>query len=131
MGFITLLGRICFAAIFIVKSLEHFSKTAIDQASTAGVPAAAFLVPLAGIVAILGGLSILFGYKARLGAILLILFLIPTTFFMHQFWGQTTTFAQSMHSLCFWKNLALFGTCLMLLNFGAGPWSFDHKNICP
>src|SRR2546422_5224150 len=51
--------------------LGHFSAAYIGYAAQQGVPAAGFLVPLSGVIATLGGLSVTFGYKAKLGAWLL------------------------------------------------------------
>lgn len=127
MPVIVLIGRILFSALFIIKSFDHFTKDAVDRATTAGVPYADVLVPVAGVIAFLGGLSILLGYKARFGALLLIIFLIPTTFYMHKFWSSDTTFAQMMENYCFFKNIALLGAALMFTHFGSGPWSLDCK----
>ncbi len=125
MPFIVLLGRIFFSAIFIINGFDHFTKDAVQRATQAGVPMPDVLVPIAGVIAILGGLSILLGFKARLGAALLIVFLVPTTLYMHPFWNAHSTFAQMMHNYCFFKNLSMIGTCLLIINYGAGPLSFD------
>lgn len=58
-----------------------------QYASSAGVLAATLAVIVGGIMIILGGLSIAFGYKVKIGAILLVVFLIPVTFIIHTFWG--------------------------------------------
>src|ERR1700685_4498716 len=71
-AFVTLAGRILFSAIFIMSGFFHFSQQDIAYATQAGIPMAGFLVPASGILALLGGLSILIGYKAKLGAWLLV-----------------------------------------------------------
>src|ERR1700677_5084471 len=86
-AFITLAGRILFSAIFIMSGFFHFSQQDIAYATQAGIPMAGFLVPASGILALLGGLSILIGYKAKLGAWLLVVFLIPVTLAMHNIWA--------------------------------------------
>ena len=48
---------------------------------------ASILVPFSGVLAVLGGLSILLGYRARIGAWLIVLFLIGITPKMHNFWA--------------------------------------------
>jgi putative oxidoreductase len=125
--YVLLLGRVLFSAIFILKSFENFSPKMIDHASHMGVMMAPFLVPLAGIIALLGGLSILLGYKARWGAWLLVIFLIPTTLAMHKFWQTQDPFAHMMHHYCFWKNLSMLGAALMITYFGTGPLSLDKR----
>src|SRR5437879_9351053 len=65
--------------------LGHFSAGYIGYAAQAGVPAPGLLVPVSGVIATLGGLSVTLGYKAKLGAWLLVLFLVPVTLTMHHF----------------------------------------------
>ncbi|MBS0627502.1 MAG: DoxX family protein [Verrucomicrobia bacterium] len=127
MKYIFLLGRILFSSIFLIKSLEHFSKEMITHATHAAVPMPSLLVPIAGIIAFLGGLSILLGYRAKVGAWLLVIFLLPTTFMIHRFWVSTDFFSNMMHQYCFFKNLSLLGASLMIAYFGSGPLSLDNK----
>ena len=127
MKFIFFIGRLLFSAIFIIKSFDHFFPSTINHATNMGVPAASFWVPVWGILALLGGLSILFGFKARFGAWLLVIFLIPTTFFMHNFWKEVNPYETMMQQYCFWKNLSMLGAALMISYFGSGPCSIDKK----
>lgn len=124
--YILLLGRICFSAIFLIKSLEHFSNAKIQEAMSLGVPMPSLLVPLSGIVALLGGLSILLGYKARIGAWLLVIFLIPTTLVMHRYWEFKDLYHGMMHEYCFMKNLSMLGAALIITYFGSGPFSLSR-----
>src|SRR5688500_11252924 len=73
------LGRLLYALIFVTSGLFHFSSGALDYARSNGVPAAGLLVPLSGLLALAGGLSVMLGVKARWGAALLVLFLLPVT----------------------------------------------------
>jgi putative oxidoreductase len=123
MKYIFVLGRVLFSAVFILKSLDHFCPRMVDHAASMGVPLAPLLVPVAGVIALLGGLSVLFGYKAKGGAWLLVIFLLPTTFFMHPFWQSGSAFSAMMQHYCFWKNISLLGTALMIAYFGSGPLS--------
>lgn len=125
MKYLFLIGRILFASVFILKGIDHFSKEAIHYASTMNVPAPSILVPISGILALLGGLSLLFGYKAKFGALLLVLFLLPTTFFMHPFWNFVDHYHVLLNQFCFFKNLSLLGSCLMITYFGSGPFSLS------
>lgn len=127
MSILVLLGRILFSAIFIMASIGHFTKHTIDSAATAGVPMATILVPLSGIIALLGGLSILLGYRAKLGALLLIVFLIPVTIMMHKFWAVTDPQTYEMQFGMFLKNVSILGGALIITYFGSGPWSLDRR----
>lgn len=119
-------GRILFALIFIFSSLGHFSEPTISFAAAKGVPLASILVPLSGIVELVGGLSILLGYRAKAGAWLLVLFLIPVTFTFHQFWTVADPLARQMEMVSFMKNLSMLGGALIVTYFGSGEWSLDN-----
>jgi len=79
-------GTLFLHADFPVCCPNHFTKQTIAFSASQGVPLASILVPLSGVVAIAGGLSILLGYRAKLGAWLIVLFLIPVTLMLHKFW---------------------------------------------
>ena len=85
------------------------------------------LVPGSGLLAVLGALSILFGYKARWGAALIAVFLIPVTFTMHAFWTMSDPMMAQMQSAMFFKNLALLGGAIMVGILGTGPLSIDAQ----
>ncbi len=125
MQYIVLLGRILYSFIFIFSSFRHFSKTVIDYAASQGVMMPSILVPFSGIMAFLGGLSILLGYKARWGALLLVLFLVPVTYMMHNFWAVSDPMAQQMQMAMFMKNVSMLGAALLIVYFGTGPLSLD------
>lgn len=127
MKYIVLIGRIFYAFIFISAGLSKFSGETIAFAASQGVPLAFFLVPAAGIMAILGGLSIALGYKAKWGAVLIAAFLIPVTFTMHQFWAVSDPMMAQMQQVMFIKNISMLGGALLLTFFGSGPLSLDNR----
>ena len=128
MSYMVLLGRILFSLIFVKSSFAHFSAGAISYAAAQGVPLASIAVPVSGVLALLGGLSVAFGYKARFGAWLLVLFLVPVTIMMHRFWGLPEALEAMMQQIHFLKNLSLLGGALLIAHFGPGPLSLDAKN---
>jgi putative oxidoreductase len=125
--YLVLLGRICYSAIFVMTALGHFSQNYIGYAAQAGVPAAGLLVPLSGVIATLGGLSVTLGYKAKIGAWLLVLFLVPVTLMMHNFWAVTDPMMRGMQIAMFMKNVSMLGAALLITHFGAGPLSLDAR----
>jgi putative oxidoreductase len=131
MKLIVLLGRILFSLVFILAGLHHFSSDWIGYAASQGVPAPSILVPIAGIVEILGGLSILLGYKARFGAWLIVIFLIAVTFTMHKYWTVTDPQARMVQHTMFMKNLSMLGAALLITYFGSGPLSLDCREKGP
>jgi|SRR6185312_12097925 len=128
MKYIPLIGRILFSLIFLMSGLMGhligLSGTAAYAASK-GLPMATFLVALSGIIAVLGAISIILGYKAKMGAWLIVVFLIPVTFTMHQFWTVTDPMQYQIAMSLFMKNIGLLGGALMISYFGAGPVSID------
>ena len=116
-------GRLLYSAIFLLAGPSHFSATSIGHAAAAGVPMPSIAVPLSGIIAFVGGLSIALGYKARWGAWLLVLFLVPVTLTMHRFWGLSDPQLALMHQAMFIKNVALLGAALLITVVGSGPHS--------
>ena len=121
MDYIALAGRVFFAAIFIAASPRHFSREGIQHAADLGVPLAWLLVPCSGAMAFTGGLSILLGFHPRLGAWLLVAFLVPVTVMMHPFWRMTDPILAHTHRAMFFKNLSMLGAALLITRIGVGP----------
>lgn len=119
------IGRILFAAIFIMAAPNHFAAGTIAYAAAHGVPLASLAVPLSGAMALVGGVSVALGYRARLGAWLLVFFLVPVTLTMHNFWAVADPAAAAMQQVMFMKNLSMLGGALLLAHFGSGPFSID------
>jgi Predicted membrane protein len=120
--FIPLIGRTFLATIFIHAAINKIFDFANTQTmmTEKGLPFAGVLLGGTIVFQILGGLSLVLGYKTRLGAWLLILFLIPTTVIFHNFWNVPS------EKIDFLKNLSIIGGLLMITYFGAGPVSVDE-----
>jgi putative oxidoreductase len=128
-GPVVLLGRLFFAAIFLTAGPNHFTKQAIGYAASQGVPLASIAVPVSGLLAIIGALSILLGYRAKVGAWLITLFLVPVTFMMHKFWTVSDPMMAQVQIIMFMKNIAMLGGALLISQFGAGPLSLDARRL--
>lgn len=120
-------GRFFYSLIFILSGINHFSSGSISYAANQGVPMADILVPISGIMALLGGLSVMLGFHARFGALLLVLFLLPVTLLMHNFWSFADPEMAQMQMTHFMKNLAMIGGGILIMFYGAGPISLDNK----
>jgi putative oxidoreductase len=125
--YVVLAGRLLFAAIFLVAPLGHFTPSMIGYAAQQGVPAAGLLVPASGLLALAGALSVAFGYRARIGAWLIVAFLVPVTITMHNFWVVSDPMMYQMQFAMFMKNVSMLGAALLLAHFGAGPLSLDAR----
>lgn len=127
MNALPLVGRILFSMIFIMSGMNHFMKLDMmtGMASQAGVPVPGASVIISGIILVLGGLSVLLGYQAKIGAILLFIFLILASFLVHDFWNYPEE--QTMQQMIsFMKNLSMAGGTLFIYYFGSGPMSLSE-----
>src|SRR5262245_180111 len=112
MRIIVPVGRVLYAIIFMMAALGDFSPQVIGYASAKGVPLANVLVPAAGILSLVGAISIALGYKAKIGAWMLVLFLVPVTFSMHKFWTVTDPMMRQLEQVNFMKNISMLGAAL-------------------
>ncbi|WP_456428488.1 DoxX family protein [Rhodocaloribacter sp.] len=128
MKYAVLIGRILFSLPFILFGFNHLMKLdAISgYAASHGVPAPTFVTIVTGLMIIAGGLSVMLGYKAKIGAWLLVVFLIPVAFVMHNFWSVEDAMKQN-EMAHFLKDLALAGGALLITHFGTGPYSLDER----
>lgn len=127
MRYLVLIGRVLYSGIFLMTIPAHFSQGYIGYATQQGVPAAGLLVPLSGIIAFAGGLSVALGYKAKIGAWLLVIFLVPVTLGMHNFWAVSDPMMRGVQIAMFMKNVSMFGAALLIAYFGSGPLSLDAR----
>jgi putative oxidoreductase len=125
--YVTLAGRILFSGIFLMAAPMHFSQPEVAYAKAAGVPLANLLVPASGLLALAGALSILLGYRAKIGAWLLVLFLVPVTLAMHNFWAVQDPMMAQIQMAMFMKNASILGGALLISQFGSGPLSLDAR----
>ncbi len=129
--FAPLLGRILLAFIFLQSGFDKvlsYGKTTALMAAR-GIPEPQILLPLAIAALFIGGTMILVGWKARWGALALIVFMIPTTLYFHGYWTypEPLQLNQFHH---FVKNLAIIGALLMILGMGSGALSVDSDEAC-
>ena len=127
MNYLVLVGRILYALIFVMAGPGHFTANTIAFAASKGVPLASIAVPLSGIIATAGGLSIAAGYKAKWGGWLIVLFLIPVTVMIHNFWAMTDPNMAQVNQIMFMKNLSMLGAALLITYFGSGPLSVNNR----
>jgi putative oxidoreductase len=124
------IGRIFLIMIFLMSAvgnkIPNFKATA-DYMASEGVPAPSFLLLGAIVFLLAGGISILIGYKARIGAALLLIFLVLASYWFHDFWTFEDPQQQQMQMISFMKNLGLMGAMLIIIARGSGPFSLDNR----
>ena len=121
-----LVGRIIVGIYYTFSGFNHFMNLgSMDQyAQAKGVPLPEISVVLTGILLLVGGITILLGYYPEIGVLSLVIFFIPVTFIMHNFWVETDAQAKMMQMVQFMKNMGLMGSALMLLAINK-PWAYS------
>jgi len=121
-AFAVLIGRILLVLIFLksgVGKIENFQGTAQYMASY-GMPYTNFFLVGAIFFELVGSITVILGYFARFGGLLLLIFLIPTTLIFHNIFVDPKMMIQFM------KNVSMFGGILILLAVGPGRLSLDY-----
>ena len=120
---LSLISRVLLSAIFLISGVNKILHPVATQQYMAahGMPLLGLFMVGAIAIELVGGLSVLLGYKVRWGAIALALFLIPATLIFHN------NFADQMQTIHFLKNLAILGGLLIVIQYGAGQISLERK----
>jgi putative oxidoreductase len=124
-----LVGRLALAWFFLS---EVYTRAGAWEANVSlmalkQIPAPPFLFALAILVMVLGGLSLLLGFHARHGAMLLFGFTAVSSVLMHDYWHITEAAARAADYEIFARNIAVAGGLLMVIGLGAGPVAFDNR----
>ncbi len=123
MEILFLIGRIIVGLFYLQNALNHFTNTAAmtGYAGSKGVPAANLAVLGTGVMMGLAGLSFITGLYPTIGVALVVIFLIPTSVMIHNFWTIEDPMAKMGDMINFMKNMALIGSSLMFLAIPQ-PW---------
>jgi len=121
-----LIGRIILGVYYLFNASNHFTRLEMMAGYTGskGVPGPKLFVVVSGSLLALGGLSILTGFQPTIGVILLVIFFLPVTFIMHNFWVVEDQMAKMSEMTNFVKNMGLMSSALMFLIIPQ-PWPFS------
>lgn len=118
MQYVNILGRVIFGGYFIYSGIHHFTNlkmmSGYAQSKKAPMPQASVIIT--GLMLLAGGMSYLFNFHITIGSVLLILFLLPATFMMHNFWTIKDPMQKMGEMVNFFKNCALIGALLLMLS---------------
>ena len=139
---VDLIGRIFLSFIFLYEaydSIFFFNQTIMKMHFYGLSWHPETLLYGAIVLLVFGGFLLLFGYRVGLGVILLLLYWVPVTFIVHDFWNvpfecvSTVSCPQlsiegqevfrRMQGILFMKNLAITGGLLMVWVNGSGRYS--------
>lgn len=119
---IDLIGRIFISSIFLYQAVINiFEAVSVKKEMIEySVNKTNFLFATGIVLMIVGGLSVLIGYRAKLGALLLLVFLIPSTLTYY------FDFSNEMQQQMFMRNIAIIGGLLMIVANGSGRYSIKR-----
>ena len=118
---LSFVGRTLFASLFVLSGLTHFTNVPyyVDLMPDE-IPFQTFWIYISGIVELMGAAMILLNWRARLGAWLLVLFMVLVTMSVH---GFEMLYAEAeaervMQQAHFLKGIALTGAALLITQLG-------------
>jgi putative oxidoreductase len=117
------LGRAIFGGYFLYNGINHFlqRRNLASYAESKGVPKADLAVELSGAMMIAGGLSLLTGYRPKIGSALIAAFLTGVSPQMHAFWKESDPQRRQGEMVNFLKNMALVGAAMIAAG-SRQPW---------
>lgn len=115
--------------IFIIGGLGHFGRHQMmldrmeespwrDTVNVIADPS--LLLWLSGAAFVVFGIALALGFMTRLSALVILVTLLPITFFTH---------VAPDHIGPLFKNIAIMGALLLLMAKGGGAWSLDRRLI--
>lgn len=121
-----LAGRLMLAYIFVLSGFGKITgfAGAAGYMAKYGMPMIEFLLVCAIVLELAGSLMLVAGWKARWGALALIVFTVPTTLIFHAYWAVPPEQAYGQ-MIQFQKNVAMLGGLLYVLFSGPGRLSLD------
>jgi putative oxidoreductase len=122
-------GRVLLCTIFFASALGNKIpnfREVVNVMDSVGVPAPSVMLAGAIVFLVVGSIAVMLGFKARLGAGLLLVFLVLATYYFHAFWtleGQE----QQAQMIQFMKNLSMMGAMVFIIANGPGAGSLDAR----
>jgi putative oxidoreductase len=117
-------ARILFTLIFFLSGITHFtSMQSYIGLMPAPIPFRAFWVAISGVVELAGAAMILLNYRPRLGAWLIVIFLVPVTIVVHGTAMLTLPdpVMRAVNVSMFLKGIAMLACALFITQFGVSP----------
>lgn len=126
---LSFLGRLMLCAMFFLLAVSQiiprFDAVQAEMARVA-IPQPKIVLWVAVGALILGSVSLILGYRARIGAIMLLVFLGVVNYYYHRFWvfpPESEDYRREMFN--FLRNFALGGAMVFIIANGPGAGSLD------
>ncbi len=126
MDAVFLLGRLILGSFFVMNAINHFRMSGMmsGYAASKGVPAPKLAVLGTGFQMLVGGIMLILGWQVWVAALILVLFLVPVAFIMHNFWAIQDQQQRMIEMVQFTKNFAIAGALLMVMAYSySTDWS--------
>ena len=119
------IGRLIVGGVFLWAAVDNLLEldSKSGYAASKGVVAPTALVTIASLLLLAGSISILVGFRPPLGVAAIVLFLVPVTLMMHNFWALTGL-EQILELHNFQGNVIMLGSAVMFLGIPR-PWPFS------
>ncbi len=125
MNIAILVGRVIVGVYYLYNGINHFIKfgAMTEYAKFKGIPLAEVAIVVSVLLLLAAAFTIILGIFPEIGVASLVLFFLPVTFMMHNFWAAAQE-QQMAEIINFSKNVALMGSALMFLGIKK-PWAFS------
>ena len=123
-------GRLVFGWFFLSQVAFYGGEwdATIELMTFRGIPSAAFVLAITLLLVVMGALSLILGFHARYGALLLFAVTIIATVLMHDYWHiSDNPVARQADFQIFASNAAIAGGLLLLVGQGPGPLAIDNR----
>ncbi len=129
MEWVSLIGRVIFGGYFVMAGFKHFINLGemAGYAGSKGVPAPKLAVAGSGLLLVVGGALVALGWWVSWGCWLIIAFLVPVSFMMHDFWTVDDPAQKQAELVNFTKNWGLIGAALMIASVPYWPMSLQQQ----
>jgi len=121
-----LLGRVLLSFIFFFEAYDYFAYEGLNKKAMTIYGLTwnqDFFLYGAIFLLFIGALTILLGYRMRFGVMLLLIYWIPLTFIVHDFWtDESGSDVYRLQSILFMKNLAIMGGLLITGSHTSGKY---------
>jgi putative oxidoreductase len=122
-------GRCAFVWFYLTSAMDILGNWHGITTDMAGkhVPIPPLVLLVALVFILLGSISLLFGYHARHGAVLLFGMTIVAAVTMHDFWHYGDAGRRAYQFGIFARDFAICGGLLMMVGMGPGPFAVDNS----
>jgi uncharacterized membrane protein YphA (DoxX/SURF4 family) len=125
-----LAGRMVVGFFYLYAGINNFIhfEEAVGYAAFKGVPVTGLAVTAANILLMIAGLSILSGYRPAVGVTAVVLFMIPVSLLMHNFWAMADPQMAIAEMRSFLSNMGLAGSTLLFMAIPR-PWPMSINKL--